>query len=439
MRARHKAAVAAIVFTVLVLAAFNVGWWWYYSSITSYLERQLSHRLISVAATAALHVSPDDVDALMIEDLDVYAEQLLYLDSIARIDSLSEASIIDLDFNYLVSNRSEISQGGYLLAQLNFDTLSRAIGGRPVASELYDVDGTYLKSAYAPLPGADGTVQAILVAEAGAEYFDLLGSLRTNLFALAGGSAAAVVVLLVILILYNRRMAAAEEKLFQAGSQAALGRMVAVVSHEVKNPMMIIRAAGERLQKKYDDPEASFVVEEVERLDSIVSGYLSFAKGDAALHRQKVDLTEMTRKIVGQFTERFDQEGVGLIDRSGDDAMVTLADPVGLRQVLINLLMNGLQAVTSSSSEGRDKSVWVDLKRVNGRILLRVTDSGPGIKSSHRDKLFEPFYTTKTQGSGLGLYLCKRIVEQHEGSIRVVDKEKGKTTFEVVLPEGENS
>lgn len=439
MRARQKAAVAAIVFTALVLAAFNAGWWWYYKSITTYLEKQLSHRLISVAAMAALNVSAEDVDDLLIDNLDVYAEKLIYLDSIAHIDSLSEASIIDLDFNYLVSNRRDISQGGYLLTQLNFDSLSRAVEGQPVASDLYDVDGTYLKSAYAPLLDTDGNNSAILVVEAGAEYFDLLGSLRNNLLILAGGSAAAVLVLLIVFIIYNRRMATAEEKLFQAGSQAALGRMVAVVSHEVKNPMMIIRAAGERLQKKYDDPEAAFVVEEVERLDTIVSGYLSFAKGDASLNRDRVDLRKLTGKILDQFSAQFKKDNVQLTSHIADDAIFLMADPVGLRQVLINLLLNALQAATEAKAANQVKAVHLDLRKSAGRIILRVSDTGSGIKPSQRDKLFEPFFTTKTQGSGLGLFLCRRIVEQHRGSIRVADVEKGKTTFEVVLPEGESS
>ncbi len=438
MRARNKTAIAAIVFTALALAAFNGGWWWYYRSIQTYLEHQLSQRLSGVAATAAVYVSPEDVESLLMDNLDIYAVQLGYLDSLARIDSLSEASIIDLDFNYLVSSRDDTPPEGYLLAQLNFDSISVAVAGRPSASALYDIDGTYLKAAYAPLFDTDGDVAAIFVAEAGVGYFSLLGSLRNNLFALAGGSALVVVVFMVFYIIYNRRMTVAEEKLFQAGSQAALGRMVAVVSHEIKNPMMIIRAAGERIQKKYEDPEASFIVEEVSRLDTIVSGYLSFAKGGVSLSLSPVDLAAMGRKIVDEFRTQFEAQGVGLTVDIGDDLPHITADRIGLRQVIINLLLNALQAASDNESSA-DKSVVMSIQRDGDAVGIRISDNGPGIAPSQRDRLFEPFFTTKTQGSGLGLYLSRRIIEQHGGTIAVSSNDRGMTTFTVTLPLGDQA
>jgi len=428
---------AAIVFAALILAAFNAGWWWYYRSITAYLEDQLSQRLTGMAAAAALHITPDKVEGLLIDDLDVYAGQLLYLDSLAGIGALSEASIIDLDFNYLVSTRENIPLEGYLLARLNFDSLSAAITGRPAVSRLYDVDGTFLKSAYAPLYNNEGEVAAILVAEAGAGYFDLMANLRHNLFLLAGGSAAVVVVFLILYIVYNRRMAVAEEKLFQAGSQAALGRMVAVVSHEIKNPMMIIRAAGERIEKKYADPEAAFIVEEVSRLDSIVSGYLSFARGDLSLRPEPVDLVTLLPEVIAEFSPQFDEQGIRLDVKIEAGLPTITADRTGLRQVIINLLLNAFQAVAGDDRTLPEKLVMVEAARLSDMVIIRVSDNGPGLKTTPRDKLFEPFFTTKTQGSGLGLYLSKRIVEQHRGQIRVVDGKEGLTTFEVSLPIGD--
>jgi len=437
MRSRKKAALGAVIFTALILTAFNAGWWWYYNSMTDYLERQLSQRLKSFAATAALHISPDDVENLLIDNLDTYAEKMVYLDSIAVIDSLSEASIIDLDFNYLVSNREDIFYDGYLLSRLNFDSLNRAVSGFPAASALYNIDGTYLKSAYAPLYDLDGEVAAVFVVEAGAGYFDLLGSLRRNLFFLAGGSAAVVLILLIIYIIYNRRMAAAEEKLFKASSQAALGRMVAVVSHEIKNPMMIIRAAGERIGKKYDDPEAAFIVEEVNRLDNIVSGYLSFARSDTALNLDAIDLAELCEKVVTEFKPQFDEAGVSLECRQDRDLPSIAADRVGIRQVIINLILNAFHAVTSEEHKRPEKLIRINIGGSEQKARIRISDNGPGLSSSRKDKLFEPFYTTKVQGSGLGLYLCKRIIEQHGGKIGIIDDSEGMTTFEVILPPGE--
>ena len=441
MRPRRKTALAAVIFTILVLAAVNAGWWWYYRSITDFLERQLSQRLTGVAATAALHITDDDIEGLLLDDLDVFSEQVLYLDSLTRLDSLSEASIIDLDFNYLASSREDIAGEGYLLARLNFDSLQASVGGRPAASRLYNIDGTYLKSAYAPLFGIDGEVAAVFVVEAGAGYFDLLSTLRRNLVFLAGGSAGIVLLLLIFYIIYSRRLAAAEEQLFRAGSQAALGRMVAVVSHEIKNPMMIIRAAGERIAKKYDDPEAGFVVEETSRLDQIVSGYLSFARGDAGLRLDVVDIGEVCRKIVSDFAPRFAESGVTVEASIADDLPPVRADRIGLRQVIINLLLNGLQAVTEDDGKTAGGKISLDARSSNdngGSVVISVADTGPGIKPSQREKLFEPFYTTKTQGSGLGLYLARRIIGQHKGTIRITEDKNKMTAFVITLPTGED-
>lgn len=440
MRARGKAALAAVIFTAAVLTAVNIGWWWYYRSITAYLERQLSQRLTNVAATAAIHISPGQVTGLTIDNLTAYADVLIYLDSLTAIDSLSEAAVLDLDFNYLVSTRQETAAEGYLLARPNFDTLNAAVQGRPTASELYNIDGTYLKSAYAPLYDSTGEVAAILVAEAGAGYFDLLGALHRHLTFLAGGSAAAVLVLLLFYIIYSRRLAAAEEHVFQTGSQAALGRMVAVVSHEIKNPLMIMRAAGERLQKKYADPEASFIVEEVARLDAIVSGYLTFARGETTLSKEPVDMAELTRKVVAEFSPQFTERQVALESAIADSLPAITADRIGLRQAIVNLLLNALQAASDETDQA-GRRVGLELTESpddSGRIILRVFDSGPGIKPSQRGRIFEPFYTTKTTGSGLGLYLCRRIVEAHGGNIRIIDAGDSMTAFEINLPTGEN-
>lgn len=438
MRARGKAALAAVVFTAAVLAAVNIGWWWYYHSITAYLERQLSQRLTNVAATAALHISPDQVTGLTIDDLPAYADVLLYLDSLTALDSLSEAAVLDLDFNYLVSTRQEIAAEGYLLAQTNFDTLNVALQGRPTASALYNIEGTYLKSAYAPLYDSSGEVAAIFVAEAGAGYFELLVSLRRHLIFLAAGSAAAVLVLLMLYIIYSRRLAVAEEKLFQAGSQATLGRMVAVVSHEIKNPLMIMQAAGERLQGKYADPEAAFIVEEVARLDAIVSGYLSFAKGETTLYREPVDPAELTRRIAAEFSPQFAQRRVRLETAVADALPMVTVDKIGFRQTVINLLLNGLEAAAGSAGQ-TDPLVRLELAVSTSAadcLVLRVSDTGPGFTPAQRRRLFEPFYTTKTKGSGLGLYLCRRIVAAHGGRIRLLDGDGRMTTLEITLPIG---
>lgn len=435
MPGKKKTAAAAVIFTILVLTAVNVGWWWYYRTINIYFEDQMSERLAQTVATASLGISSETIENLLIEDIEAYAEMSLDLKSLAEINSLSEAAVIDPDFSYLVSTVADVEEEGYLLSRLNFDYLSVALAGTANASRLYEIDGSFLKSAYAPLYDSSGQVAALLVAEAGAGYFDILTSLKQNLYFLAGGSAGIIALLLIFYIIYNRRLAIAEENLFRAGSQAALGRMVAVVSHEVKNPLMILHAAGERLSSRYGDDEAKFIVEEVERLDYIVTGYLSFAKGanEDSIYLERIDLTQLLIKIASEFKLEFEERKVKLTCSVGDDACPVRADRIGLRQVVINLLLNGMEASAENDDDG-DRMVRLELKRTNNQALITVLDNGSGIKRSDRGKLFEPFYTTKTKGSGLGLYMCRRIITMHDGTIETVDSDDNLTRFEIRLP-----
>jgi signal transduction histidine kinase len=438
MPGKRRTAAAAVFFTALILIAVNLGWWWYYRSITGYFEEQLSFRLKTSAATAALAFEPHDVDSLLLDNLDTWARVYEYLDSLASIESLSEASIIDIDFRYLVTMREDFNVDRYLLAVTYLEKLQLALAGDVAATDLYDIDGTYLKSAYAPLRGSDGLVDALLVVEAGAEYFEQLTGLRRNLYLLAGGSAAVIIILLVVYVVYSRRLADAEEALFRAGAQATLGRMVAVVSHEIKNPLMILRAAGERLAKKHDDQEAAFVVDEVNRLNEIVTGYLSFARGDLTLHKEKIDLRALIDSLVTEVKPQCRKHGISLELHLPEHLPPLFADYRALRQVLLNLLFNALDAAQEAQV---DMTKRLDIRADTGdeKVDIVIGNTGEKIPRAEREKLFEPFYTTKTKGSGLGLYISRLITEKHGGKLEFVDNAASSTAIRLTLPVAEES
>jgi signal transduction histidine kinase len=231
--------------------------------------------------------------------------------------------------------------------------------------------------------------------------------------------------------LVQRRIHAAEQSLFVSQAQANLGRMVAVVSHEIKNPLMIIRASAERLMKKLDgSTEAEFIIDETDRLNSILTGYLDFASGKRKVSIERINIVDLVRKLQEQFAPRLNQDGVKLSVTELSEKNPARADSAAVRQILINLILNGAEAAKS----GDNGEVKLAVETSGAGVVIRVEDNGPGIDPKVIKTLFEPFYTTKTTGSGLGLFLSRRLLNEMNGEIKVDSRPGGPTIFTVTLP-----
>ena len=196
---------------------------------------------------------------------------------------------------------------------------------------------------------------------------------------------------------------------------------------------MIIRAAAERLKKtgenSADIPETGFILEEVDRLNEIVTGYLDFASGRKPLVKQVVDLTETVKRLAYQFSPGFRKDDISLNLKIDDNKHETEADPIAVRQIIINLLLNAADA----SKKAANPEIRVSITEDNGRNVISVVDNGPGIEPDKSKTVFEPFYTTSPTGSGLGLYLSKKLAEDMGGSINFDSRPGGPTTFSLTL------
>jgi signal transduction histidine kinase len=269
----------------------------------------------------------------------------------------------------------------------------------------------------------------VLGVEADVDYTAVLIDLRRNLYLSTFISAGAGLVFGLFFFFIQRRLNAAEKSLLLARSQAALGRMVAVVSHEIKNPLMIIRGSAERLRKT-GRREAEFIVEETDRLNRIVTAYLDFASGKNKLTTGDIDIPEFLEKIKNQFQNELALKQVALKVAPPPAEIKALADPAALRQVLINLILNGAEAAASRP----DGEVILKCRQTEESIIIEIADTGPGINQKEIEAIFEPFYTTRTSGSGLGLFHSRRLIENMHGKITVKSKTGGPTTFLVHLP-----
>jgi signal transduction histidine kinase len=214
---------------------------------------------------------------------------------------------------------------------------------------------------------------------------------------------------------------------------AALGKLVAGVAHEIRNPLAGIRSTiqlWDRMPETARTKESmEAVVQAVDRLNNILSRLLYFARAGRA-ERQPVDVNQI---LTATFT---------LLEAQAKDQRVTLELDVqptlptvfgsveALREVFLNLATNGLQAMPEGGClRCRSRSLPQDQM-----IEIRMADTGPGVSLEDREHLFEPFFTTRSEGTGLGLALCREIIEQHDGRIDLVTEEGSGATFRVLLP-----
>jgi signal transduction histidine kinase len=221
-----------------------------------------------------------------------------------------------------------------------------------------------------------------------------------------------------------------ERRLSRAENLAAMGRLTATLAHEIKNPLAIIRGSAERLGRL--DPEsrrwADSVIEETDRLGRTVGRYLQFARGgeetagdgDAARA-----LGETLDLLEGEFRAR--RASLTRPEPVPEALPVTL-DNESLKQVFLNLMLNALEAI------GEGGRVVVSVEPGPARITVRVADDGPGIPAETLRQLGHPFVTTKASGSGLGLFLSRRLVQSAGGALDIASGAGRGTTCTVHLP-----
>jgi signal transduction histidine kinase len=229
-----------------------------------------------------------------------------------------------------------------------------------------------------------------------------------------------------------------EQRLIRSERLATVGRMAAHIAHEVRNPLSSIGLNAELLGDEIADrgEEArrlvTSIIGEVDRLTEITETYLRFAR----LPRPKLD-----RENVGMIVASVVDLSRGELAQGGIDVTVDIApglpdiaaDEAQLRQALINLIRNAREAMAGAASRRLEIAV-----RVAGeRIVITVHDSGPGIGAANMGKIFDPFFSTKERGTGLGLALVQHIVVDHGGQIEVTSPPGEGTTFTLMLPIGE--
>ena len=213
-----------------------------------------------------------------------------------------------------------------------------------------------------------------------------------------------------------------EEKLHQAERLASLGEMVASVSHEIKNPLGIIRSTADILNKRLKDQApsskhlAEIIVTETSRLDDIVREFLDFARPQLP-HFSKISINDLVSKVMVFMQPEFANNRINLETNLDPDLEPWDIDQNMLYRALLNLFVNAVQAMPDGGTLSVATLLATEGEKKNA--VIRIKDSGIGMSKEKLEMIFTPFYTDKNRGTGLGLAIAKNIIEEHNGSIRV--------------------
>ncbi|MGE5285594.1 MAG: two-component system sensor histidine kinase NtrB [Actinomycetota bacterium] len=235
-----------------------------------------------------------------------------------------------------------------------------------------------------------------------------------------------------------------EAQLIRAGKLGALGEMTAGIAHEIKNPLHSLKGTAEILRDAVPEgvPERRMLelhIAEIDRLDQTADRFLSFARPIPASLRP-VEPGSLIDRVVSLVSTQARQEGVETVvaPRPAAGPPKVTGDPDLLVQLLLNIALNGVQAMAPGGGGTLTFSLGTERQGGKEYVRVRVANTGPPIPEEDLERIFDPFHTTKDGGTGLGLSICSRIADEHQGTLSVRNLPGGGgVEFSLVLPAAE--
>ncbi len=225
-----------------------------------------------------------------------------------------------------------------------------------------------------------------------------------------------------------------EENLRRRDQLTAMGHLASGVAHEIRNPLNAISMIAQRFKSEFHPQEdeaeyqrlATVIVTETQRISSIIQQFLQFAR-PASLEREGIEMTGLVSEVVTLLTTQANAAGVDLVADCPDGVRL-LCDTAKMKQVLINLIRNAIEA---TPEHGR---VEVRCKDRTVSFEMTVSDNGKGMDADQLNRIFNLYYTSKKEGTGVGLSIVQQIVSQHKGTLEVDSTPGQGTTFTLVFP-----
>jgi len=226
-----------------------------------------------------------------------------------------------------------------------------------------------------------------------------------------------------------------QEQLLRSERLSTIGAITASIAHDMANIVTPLKPLLNLILQDHSQTQNEELVEAVhrqmDRLTALLERLLSFSKGELRL--EAVQINELLPKTLSLIRSEIHHRNVEVVLQLDEQLPPVLGDAAQLDRVFLNICLNALEAMEEMPPE-KERTLTITTQRDGEEIVISFADTGPGIPVERQEKLFEPLFTTKETGTGLGLYSCKRIIEEHHGTIEVDSIEGAGATFTVRLP-----
>jgi signal transduction histidine kinase len=231
----------------------------------------------------------------------------------------------------------------------------------------------------------------------------------------------------------NRELQDSFEQIKRADRLSAIGQLSASLAHEIRNPLASIDGAANLIESPRTSEEMrkdslSIIHKEIQRLNRLLTNLLDFARPRKP-EFQPVDPSRLIDAIINLAGPSAEQKGITLRKEVPGSVPAIECDPEQMKQVILNLAINAVQAMNGPGE------VLLSARPSDSSVIISVRDQGPGVGDEDLDKIFNPFFTTKEAGTGLGLSVVHQIVTQHDGVVNVQRNPDGGMTFLLMIPQ----
>jgi signal transduction histidine kinase len=232
------------------------------------------------------------------------------------------------------------------------------------------------------------------------------------------------------------RRVTSERRNLEGEHHRSLEQLSASIAHEIRNPITaaksLVQQIGEDAGGVDQEEYARVAVAELERVERSISHLLRYAREEET-RVSEVVMEDVLESAIETFRDRLGRGGIEVIRQFDAEGRLE-GDPEQLRRVVINLVTNSIDALEGSGSEAPEIRVSMGENLAGNEVWVRIADNGRGIDADSRDRIFDPFFTSREDGTGLGLSLCRKIVDQHQGSIDVESSPGEGTVFVMTFP-----